>query len=572
MMIAALDDIKDSYEVIVVGAGGAGLSAAIFASLAGKSVLLVERAKYIGGMTALSAGTVWAPNTPHSKSVGAQDSFEKASSFLTGVVGNHTEKKLREQFLKSASEAIALLESRTDVALRAYPTHPDYEQETEGAVLRGRALEPLPFDGRKLGDDLRHVRPPLPEFTLFGGMMVDRKDISHLLNMTRSWNSFRHASTLFARYAIDRLNGPRGTRLVMGNALVGRLALSLKKLNGSIVLETSVDRFLVGDGRIGGLMLSNGKSRRNVLARDAVVLASGGFNRHPRLRHQLLHPSTPEFSLVTQEHDGAMHDLALEVGAQIGQRNFDNAFWAPVSMRKRRDGSTALFPHFILDRSKPRTVCVDQSGRRFVNESTSYHRFARAMFEANERIPTIPCYIVTDAVGLKKYGLGMVRPGALNLRPFLNDGYLVQGCSLTELAAKLAIEPEKLEATISRMNLFAYDGVDPEFGRGETEYHRINGDPSAPGANPTLGPIEKAPFYAVRLYPCDIGAAAGLVVDEWARVLDGNLSPVAGLYACGNTANSVMGGTYPGPGITLGPAITLAYLAVKHACSQPIKD
>lgn len=561
-MIASLERIGDSYDVIVVGGGGAGLSAAIFAALAGKSALLVERSNHLGGTTALSAGTVWVPNTLHASTIGAQDSIEKASAYLSGVVGPHSESVLRDKFLASGPEAIELLESRTEVAFRAYPIHPDYEQQIEGAVLRGRALEPLQFDGRRLGEDLHLVRPPIPEFTLFGGMMVDRTDVNHLLNLAKSWRSFRHSSSLLLRYAFDRLRGRRGTRLVMGNALVGRLFQSLKKLNCHIVLETSVERLLLGD-RVEGLVLSNGRHERTILARDAVILATGGFNHHQVLRQRLLGSSASALSLTTPQHDGALHDLAIAAGAQIGQSNIDGAFWAPVSRRKRPDGSIAQFPHFVLDRSKPRTVCIDRSGRRFVNEATSYHRFARAMI-ATHGSPSIPCYIVTDALGLKKYGLGMVRPRALNLRPFLKDGYLTRGATLTQLAEKLAIEPGHLEATVARMNEFARTGVDLEFGRGETEYDRINGDGAAPGLNASLGPIEKSPFYAVRLYPSDIGAAAGLVTDEWGQVIDRNRAPIKGLYACGNTANSIMGGTYPGPGITLGPAIVFAYRAVEH--------
>jgi succinate dehydrogenase/fumarate reductase flavoprotein subunit len=211
---------------------------------------------------------------------------------------------------------------------------------------------------------------------------------------------------------------------------------------------------------------------------------------------------------------------------------------------------------------------VNQAGRRFVNESTSYHQFGRAMFEANRTSPCIPCFIITDAVGLRKYGLGMVRMGTRNIQPFLQDGYLIEGQTIAELARKLQVDAASLETTMSAMNRYAETGMDPEFGRGTTAYHRINGDAAAGTANPTLGPIKTAPFYAVKLYPGDIGAAAGLVTDEWGQVLKGDDSPIGGLYACGNEANSIMGGTYPGPGITIGPAIAFAYRAVRHALDR----
>jgi hypothetical protein len=262
-----------------------------------------------------------------------------------------------------------------------------------------------------------------------------------------------------------------------------------------------------------------------------------------------------------------VQDIALRLGARFGEGNLDNAFWAPVSIRKRADGSIASFPHFVMDRSKPGTVCVDQTGRRFVNESCSYHLFARAMFEHDRTVPCIPCFIITDAMGMRRYGLGMVRMGSRNLSPYLADGYLAQATTIAELAGKIGVPAANLETTIVAMNACAASGLDLEFGRGSTAYHRANGDPSV-GPNPTLGPISTPPYYAVRLYPGDIGAATGLVINEWAQVTRDDGSPIGGLYACGNEANSVMGGTYPGPGITIGPAITFAYRAVRHALGE----
>jgi len=570
-MLTRFDDVADGagYDLIVVGSGAAGMAAALFAAIEGGKVLLLERTEYLGGTSALSAATTWIPNTHHAAAVATDDSRDKVRRFLDGAVGNRSSAAVREAFLESGPEAVATLEAKSHVRFRPYATHPDYEQQYEGATERGRALEPAPFDGRLLGDDLARIRPPIPEFTLFGGMMVDRRDINHLLGLKTSLRSLAHSVGILARYGADRLAGRRGSRLVMGNALIGQMLHSLKERHADILTGVTVRDLIVEQGRVAGVTVEGpqgGKPRRLFAARG-VVLAAGGFNRHPERRAAMLPAQGPIHSPAAPGHTGAMQDLALGLGARLGESNLDNAYWAPCSVRRRPDGSTAVFPHFVMDRSKPGTVCVDQSGRRFTNESSSYHLFARAMFERDRTVPCIPCYIVTDAEGLRKYGLGMVRLGTRNLEPYLADGYLARGDTVAELARKLDLDPRALEETIAGMNAYARTGIDPEFNRGTTYYHRVNGD-AAVGPNPTLGPIATAPFYAVRLYPGDIGAATGLVIDEWARVTRADGSPIPGLYACGNEANSIMGGIYPAPGITIGPGITFAYRATRHAFGE----
>jgi succinate dehydrogenase/fumarate reductase flavoprotein subunit len=564
-MIGDIRDIADgaAYDIVVVGAGGAGMAAALFAAIDGLSVLLVERTEYLGGTTAYSGATTWIPNTQHKASVNGDDSPEKAAAFLRNVVGNHSSEAMRDAFLTHGPAAIARLEAETDVHFRARPLHPDYVQEVEGATVRGRALEPLPFDGRKLGDDLALVRPPIPEFTVLGGMMVDRDDIPHLLNLKKSWKSFVYSMRIVGRYGIDRIRRGRGTRLLMGNALIGRLLYSLHKRGVDILVKTRVEELVRGRAGVEGLVITDGAIRRTIVARHGVVMATGGFTRNPKRRAELL-PSAAIHSPTAPGATGEMQDLALTAGARFGTSGCDNAFWAPMSVRRRPDGSEAVFPHFVLDRGKPGFVTVNKAGRRFVNEATSYHQFVQAMFRTNEKTPCIPAFLITDSTGLQKYGIGMVRPGGKGLKPFLEDGYLTEAPTLTELAGKLDIDAAGLEETVSRMNGYAVSGVDPEFGRGTTPYHHVNGD-AAHKPNPNLGPIGTAPFYAVRLYPGDIGASTGLVTNEHARVLGPDDKPIGGLYACGNDMQSIMGGTYPGPGITIGPGITFAYIAARHA-------
>lgn len=550
---------KSTFDVAVIGSGAGGLAAATFAALFGARTVLIERTEFIGGTTALSAGSVWAPNTRLAASVGAEDSPEKVLRYLENAVGNHSARSLREAFVTHAPDAIHTLMDKTAVQFYAYPRHPDYLFELEGSSACGRALAPLPFDGAALGTDLALIRPPIPEFTILGGLMVNRADVEHLLAMTSSLVSLSQSLRLIGRYAYDRVRHGRSTRLVMGNALVGRLLLAARQAGVELMMNTRVTG--IAPGRETGLIaLRDGETLR---VRGGIILATGGFGRHPRRREEMLPRSTARHSPTAPGHTGELHDIALGLGARYGQGAVSNAFWAPVSQCRRPDGSMAVFPHFVFDRSKPGTIAVGADGRRFTNESRSYHEFAMAQIATN----AVPAFLVTDSNGLRKYGLGMVRPGGIGARALKRVGYLTEARSLDTLAGALDIDSDGLRATISRMNRYAQTGRDLEFRRGETVYERHNGDPRH-GPNPTLGQIGKAPFYAVRLWPGDIGAATGLATDEKARVQDGEGRPIPGLYACGNDMQSVMGGTYPGPGINIGPAITFGYVAARDAVAR----
>ena len=566
-MVETLEGLaqNESFDVVVIGAGGAGMSAALFAAIDGARVLLVESTDHVGGTTAYSAGTTWIPCSVHAPDVNRDDTAENAGAFLQRAVGERSSDAMRRAFLAAGPKAVAHIEANSDVKYRARPFHPDYLSELEGSTLRGRALEPLPFDGRKLGRHFALIRPPIPEFTVVGGMMVDRDDVGHLLKMTKSFSSLRHAVKLLARHARDRMSWPRGTRLVMGNALIGRLLHSLLARDVTVLVGTRLEAMHKGADGIDGITLGRNGERRRIAVTGGVILASGGFNRHPERRRAMLPGVDAQWCPGAPGHAGNAQDLALAAGARYGEGALSHAFWAPVSVRRRADGTTAVFPHFLMDRGKPGMIVVDKEGRRFLNESTSYHLFGIAMQEAHRKTPSVPAHLVTDAEGLRKYGLGMVRPGGKGLAPFLADGYLVQGATLEELASKLGIDAAGLADSVARMNRYAATGVDPDFRRGTTDYQRANGDAAWTGKNPCLGPIGRAPFYAVRLYPGDIGAATGLVADEHARVLARDDQPIAGLYACGNDMQSVMGGVYPGPGITLGPGLAFAYLAARHA-------
>jgi succinate dehydrogenase/fumarate reductase flavoprotein subunit len=563
---SGLAPLKDDseFDLVVIGAGGAGLSAAVFAAIDGAKVLVVERTEFVGGTTAWSAGTTWVPGTHHAATVNPGDTLAEAAKYLNHAVGEQAPAALRDAFLQKGAEAVAEIEAQSSMKYRPYPKHPDYISDLPGSTLSGRALEPVPFDGRLLGDLFPLLRPPIPEFTVLGGMMVDRTDINHLLAMTKSWASLKHSVRIVLRHLADRLSHARGTRLVMGNALVGRLLHSLSQHDQvTLALNTSLDALeRDASGRVVAVRLGSATGHTRVRAKKGVVLASGGFNRDPVLRAQKLPGIPSEWCPAAPGHTGEALALARGLGAVEGQGAQSPAFWAPVSLRKRADGSTAVFPHFVMDRAKPGMITVNQAGERFVNESTSYHLFALGMQAAQQ---AVPAYLIADARALRQYGMGMVRPGGKGLAPFLADGYLTEGTTLTGLAQKLGISAEGLAQSVAANNAFAQTGVDTQFQRGVTAYQQNIGDATVGGPNPNLGPLSEGPYYAVKLYPGDIGAAQGLQTNAHAQVLDAQGQVLAGLYAVGNDMNSIMGGVYPAPGITIGPGLVFAYLAAKHA-------
>ncbi len=533
------------------------MSAAVTAASMGLRVLLAEASPCIGGTTAISAGSLWIPASFHDLS--GEDSPETALRFLDATVGNHSPADLRKAFLARGPEMVEYLNSVGALDLAAYPHHPDYLADAPGATLKGRALGAKPFDGRKLGRNLRLLRTPLPEFTIFGGMMVDRTDIGHLLNAHRNFTSFRYAAGLLLRHGFDRLTGPRGTRLVMGNALAGRLLWSLLRFGVELRTECKVSELVERDGRIAGAMIDG----RFLEARRGVIVSAGGFPHHPRLRQELYPQPVAEHSAVPATNSGGGIDLLLRAGGHLSSGHANPAFWAPSSVRRRKDGTLAVFPHFVLDRAKPGIIAVNREGRRFVNESTSYQLFVDGMYRAK----ALPCYLVCNGAFIRKNGLGMIRPRTLNLAPHVADGYIAQGKTLEELATRIGVDPRGLADSVARNDRYAREGVDPDFHRGANAYNRNLGDPSH-GPNPCLGPIGDGPYYALTIHPADIGTSIGIETDGSARVLNASGQPIPGLYAAGADMSSIMGGIYPAPGITIGPAMAFGYTAARHAATE----
>lgn len=540
------------------------MTAALVAKQEGLRVLLCEKTAMVGGITSTSGGTTWIPGNSQGARIGVADKVEDAQTFLDAVVGARGGDDSRRAFLDAGRKAIDYLEAHSDVTFEAARAHPDYIKNMPGAAYGGRALGPAAFDGRLLGPDFARVRPPRPDFLILGGMMITRADIPFLLAPFKSVAAFKHVAKLLARYGSDRLRHKRGTNLVMGNALAARLLYSLRRKNVPIRFETALTALVMEDGRVVGARFDTPSGPRAIGARRGVVLATGGIAWNKTLREKLFPKPTRAHSLAPETNTGDGATAALGVGAKIDGAMDSPGLWMPCSIMKWADGRVSVYPHIILDRSKPGLIAVNASGRRFVNESDSYHDFVMAMLEADKTVPSVPAHLICDRSFIRDYGIGVIHPGTKDLTPFLKAGYLIEAPTLRDLAAKIGADPDAFEETVARHNRFAVSGVDEDFGRGSGDLNRINGDPNnAP--NPCMRPIGPGPFYAVAVVPADLACSAGLAGDAQARVLDEDGAPIPGLYACGNDLASIFRGTYPGPGTTLGPAITFGYIAAMHA-------
>jgi hypothetical protein len=553
-------------DVLVFGSGAAGMASALVAAHEGLQVLLCEKSPLVGGTTAISGGEMWIPGNHHSRAQGIDDNNAQAAARYWGAeVGEATSSPLRDAYLNHAPEAIEYLERHTELRFRAVSPHPDYHQDLPGASTGGRPLATLPFDGRRLGADFALLRPPRKDFMVFGGMMVTRDDIVSLLKPLASWKAFATSASLVGRFVRDRLTHARGTRLVLGNALVARMLFSLRSKGVEITVAAPLQS-LVRDGEaVTGAVVSVQGQVQRVRARRGVVLATGGFAASPALRSRYMQGLPVEHALCFSGDTGDALTAALAIGAAVDDTAMTPAYWMPASVLVAADGTRSVFPH-IRDRARPGLIIVNSQGRRFVNESASYHDVSLAMFEQVAKGIALPAWLICDRPFIRRHGIGMIKPIWQRLAPYLKAGYLIEGRTVAALAERIGVEASTLRATVARHNGSAVTGVDEEFGKGSTVYNRHYGDPSH-RPNPCLAPIENGPFYAVAVAPAPIGTTVGLKIDVNARVLDQQNMPIRGLYACGNDMASITRGAYPGPGSTLGPGIVFAYLAMRHLSS-----
>jgi len=554
-------------DVLVVGSGAGGLSSAVNAAHRGMKVLVVEKEPVFGGTTARSGGWMWIPNNAPAKRAGVEDSVEKARTYLKHETGEHFDAARVDAFLEAGPKAVDFFESETDLQFDLGPTFADYHPDAPGGIDGGRSIVARPFDGRELGDQIKRLRPPLSEITFLGMMIGTGKELLHFFNVTRSPISAAYVAWLFFKFLRDMAFHGRPMRLMNGNALAARLAKSCFDKGVPIWTRASVREVIRDDsGRVSGAVVETTTGTVEVRAAKGVVMAAGGFPQDVARRMKLFEhaPSGNEHaSPAPPGNTGDGLRLGAGIGASIDESLPNAAAWVPISRPVRKDGTLGTFPHFV-DRSKPGVIAVTRSGRRFCNEADSYHDFGQSMVKrCKEEGGEICAFFIADHRTLRKYGLGYVKPYPVPYKQHIKSGYLLEGRTLSDLAREIGADPAQLEQTVKTFNIHARTGDDPEFGKGSTSYNRSLGDPEHK-PNPCVAPVEKGPFYAVKLVMGDLGTFAGLRTNEYAQVLDEGSKPIPGLYAAGNDAASIMGGNYPGGGITLGPAVTFGYIAARH--------
>ena len=557
-------------DVLVAGSGAAGLSAAVTAAHQGARVILVEKAPVFGGTSCFSAGLVWIPGSRQARAAGIQDDPGAALQYLRGEGEPFLDEPKAQAYVQQAADIFAWFEDHTHVSYHLSPLWPDYHQGVEGASRGGRSLGANPFDARRLGARMAHLRPPLASTTILGGMMVGREDLVHYYGMSGSWPSRVVVGKRVLRYLQDRLSGhPRSTRLSNGNALVGMLALSAFERGVDLRLNTPVKQLLLEGDRVSGVLVQGVEGPYEIRARAGVVLACGGFPASSALRERYYaHVSAGKNhrTAAPSANTGDALQIAGQAGVALKEAQHHPAAWTPMSLVPQADGSDVPFPHYN-DRGKAGYIAVDRRGRRFISESLSYHDFVPAMINACRDDAEVCSWVLCDSRAIRQYGLGRVPPWPLPIGTFVRSGYLKRGESLEALAQACGIDAAGLKQTVARLNAGAGQGIDEEFNKGADVYERFNGS-RGHTPNPCVAPIETAPFYAVKVVPGDIGSFVGLQTDEHARALDAQRRPIDGLYVAGNDAASFMGGTYPGAGITLGPAMIFGHIAAKHALQR----
>ena len=532
---------RQSFDVVVVGSGGAGLTAALAASSAGASVAVLERGSKFGGSTSLSGGQLWVPNNRYQKKQGVIDSPALATKYLTRLARGRVDPSLTHAFVKTSPKALNFIVKHTPLRFVLRDHLPDYHPEWDGGLKGGRTLDPGLFDGRSLRKEYQTILHN-PQYHLPGGIHTTSLEFEMIMRGEE----------------VPGLRGRKPSMLALGEALVGGLRKGLIDMKVPLFLNHRATKLIVDGGRVAGVEVSTPKGKKLIKARHGVILAAGGFDWNPKMRKTYLSaPSENSAGCLTDTGDG----INMGIGAGAATSLMDEAWWFTLILKPREKRGWLS----TSERTLPGSMMVNPKGKRFANEAQNYVDMTRAMLAHNPvtySFDNVPAYLIFDSGYLAKYPVAKDRGKAA-------EKWLTRGDTVVELAVNLGIDPKNLAETVSEFNKNAEAGVDPLYHRGESAYDRHWGDPSAP--NPTLGPLANPPFYGTRMLAGDIGTKGGITTDAVGRALDGEGKVIRGLYAVGNNAASMMGPGYAGSGATLGPCVTFGYLAGLAAARDSLK-
>ena len=562
-------------DVLVLGSGAGGLSAAVTAAHLGLSVIVAEKAPRLGGTTAWSGGWMWIPRNPLAREAGIHEDPNAVRQYLMHELGDRFDPLRSQAYLDHGPAMVDFFRRHTALQFIDGNAIPDFHGHAPHAGLGGRSVCAAPFDGRLLGQHSARIEPPLAPNTLWGMGIASGADLRHFINALSSLASFWHVCQRLGRHAVDKLIHGHSTQFVNGQALVGALVKSALDRGVDLWTEHRGTELLWQGQRVAGARLQSPQGLRTVWARRGVVLACGGFPHDAARKRELL---AHDPSGLTHWSAGFTHNtgdglrLGESVGGQVNTGLHQAAALAPVSLVPRADGGVHHFPH-LIDRAKPGLIAVTARGQRFTNEANAYHDVMQDLLGATPGGPH-EAWLLADHRFIRRYGLGAVKPFPFPLKPWLANGHLKKGRSWHELAVACGIDAQALRDTIERYNAQALLGHDADFGKGLTPYNRIQGDPAWAARhgwpNPCMGPLDQGPFYALKVVMGSLGTFAGLKVNAQAQVLDAGGHPIDGLYASGNDQSSLMGGHYPAGGITLGPAMTFGHLAGHHLAGQAL--
>lgn len=552
-------------DVIVIGSGAAGLSCAITARKRGLDVVVLEKEPVFGGTTALSGGVLWIPMSHHGLKQNPKDRADLVHTYMIEEVGNFYDEAAVQSFIENGPKMVDFFERETE--MKFVPTlYPDYHPNVPGGADIGRSILAQPYDIRGLGKDMARLKLPLKTIT-FMGMMFNSSnaDLKHFFRATKSLTSFWYVTKRLVNHIKELILYQRAVQVTSGNALAARLAKSALDLGIPIFTSTPAQKMLIENDQVIGVQTGGDGAGQNIKARLGVVLACGGFPHDvKRIAHAYSHIKSggEHLSATPTSNTGDGVQMAEAIGADAAVRFKDSAAWMPVSKVDYGKGEVGAFPH-LLDRYKPGVIGVLRNGKRFTNESNSYHDVGVAMIQACKDQTETAMWLVCDKEALGKYGLGFVKPAPMPIGKFIRNGYLLTGSSLAELAQAAGISAVGLEDAVREYNLGAVDGKDMQFGRGTTAFNRYLADPEQQ-PNPCVAPILKGPFYAVKVVMGDLGTFDGIQTSVVGEVKKRDGSVIKGLYAVGNDRASIMGGKYPAAGITHGPNMTFGYVTGNH--------